>query len=50
MTSEEIKARVAMQLSERDWLREIAYQLALLNEKQAPVLSQLQPKPPKRIN
>jgi hypothetical protein len=35
VTSDQIKARQAIELSERDWLQEVAYQLALLNEKQA---------------
>jgi hypothetical protein len=33
MTSEEIKAKTPIDLSERAWMREIAMQLALLNEK-----------------
>jgi hypothetical protein len=33
MTSKEIDETVAVDKSERSWLKEIAYQLALLNEK-----------------
>lgn len=36
MTSDEIKQKEALDFSQAGWLREIAYQLALLNEKQAP--------------
>lgn len=36
MTSEEIKEKRAVSLSTDSWLREIAYQLALLNEKRKP--------------
>lgn len=35
MTSEEIKARDVLALSTNGWLKEVAYQVALLNEKQA---------------
>jgi hypothetical protein len=35
MTSEEIKDAKAMDLSANAWLREIAIQLALLNEKKS---------------
>lgn len=35
MTSEEIKAKEAIAFSVNSWLREIAYQLARLNEHQA---------------
>lgn len=34
MTSEEIKATLPYALSSDGWLKEIAFQLALLNEKQ----------------
>ncbi len=33
MTSEEIKSKSALDVSSSRWLQEIAYQLALLNEK-----------------
>jgi hypothetical protein len=36
MTSEEIKKTPATDVSERAWLKEIALQLALLNEKKNP--------------
>lgn len=36
MTSDEIKAKPAIDWGQLSWLREIAYQLALLNEKNQP--------------
>lgn len=36
MTSNEIKQKQALELSDTRWLQEIAFQLALLNEKPEP--------------
>lgn len=37
MTSDEIKANSAIDMSTNSWLREICYQLALMNEGRFPV-------------
>lgn len=36
MTSIEVRKTPATDLSEKSWLKEIAYQLAMLNEKKGP--------------
>ena len=36
MTSKEIKELKATDLSEREWLKELAYQLARMNERETP--------------
>lgn len=48
MTSDDIKNAHPMDRSTNDWLREVAYQLALLNEKPAATPPKPQQQPARR--